>query len=219
MLGVYKRRGQAARAAPLGTQSARISRTGFLVAHSEALLQERARRRVLQVRFFAGPQVFAYRKGRQRSLVEARQDEFLLARVVVDIADRKNAGRARLEARGIDTQRLAVEGEPPLGDRAELRMQTPEDEEMIERHRARHAIGAAHVHTSERTVALDDALHETLEDVDLPGIAELEDPPHRGGRSTILAATMDEDDAACLAGERECPVERRVAAAENDEVA
>jgi hypothetical protein len=47
-------------------------------------------------------QVLAHGERRERRLVESGQDELFLAGIVVDVADREDAGDARLEARRID---------------------------------------------------------------------------------------------------------------------
>jgi hypothetical protein len=52
--------------------------------------------------------------------VEAAQDQLLLARVGVDVANREDAVNGRLEFRGVDLDGLLLELEAPLGDRSEL---------------------------------------------------------------------------------------------------
>ena len=65
--------------------------------------------------------------------MEARQDQFLLAGIGIDVADRKDAGHAGLELLGVDRQRLALEREPPLRHRPELGVQAKESEQVIGR--------------------------------------------------------------------------------------
>src|SRR5262245_36106269 len=60
---------------------------GRFAGDAQTLLQERARRRVLQMDLLARAQILLHREGRQRGFVEARQDQLLLARIVVDVAD------------------------------------------------------------------------------------------------------------------------------------
>ena len=81
------------------------------------------KRQVLQMHFLTRAQVLAHRESRERRLVESGEDELFLAGIVVDVADCKNAGDARLETRRIDADGPLVEGESPLGDGPELRMQ------------------------------------------------------------------------------------------------
>src|SRR6202034_907462 len=70
--------------------SMRIRRIG----HTEPLLHDRARGGVLQNLPLLRVQVVLNAEGRQRGLVKAAQNELLLARIGVDVADRENAGDA-----------------------------------------------------------------------------------------------------------------------------
>src|SRR5262245_54657299 len=83
------------------------------LGHAEPLLHERARRRVLQVDLLARLEQRLRGERRQRRLVESAQDEFLLARVIADVADREDAGRAGLERGRIYLERLALHREAP----------------------------------------------------------------------------------------------------------
>ncbi len=60
----------------------------------------------------------------QRGFVKTAQDTFFLARIGVDVADRKNAGLGCAEIFGIDNQLLAFHGQTPLGDGAQFGRQT-----------------------------------------------------------------------------------------------
>src|ERR1700684_538106 len=52
--------------------------------------------------------------------VEAAQDQLLLTRVGIDVADREDAGHAGLEVLGVHLKRLFLHFETPLGDGTEL---------------------------------------------------------------------------------------------------
>ena len=111
--------------------------------HAEQLVQLRARRRVLQRLRALRVDELADREGGERRLVEAADDELLLARIGVDVADREDARRRGLEARGVDDELLLLEREAPVGDRAELRAPAEQDEERVERQLARLAVAAS----------------------------------------------------------------------------
>src|SRR5262245_19448464 len=99
--------------------------------HTEPLVHDRARRGVLQMHLLRRVLILGDRKRRERRLVEAAQDQLLLAGIGVDVADREDPGLAGLELRGVDVDRLLLEREPPFRDRTEFRMQTEEYEHLI----------------------------------------------------------------------------------------
>src|ERR1700712_3746409 len=105
----------------------RTSRRG-----AEQLVQLGARRRVLQRLRALRMDELADREGGERRLVEAADDELLLARISVDVADREDARRRSLEAGRVDDDLLLLERQAPVGDRAELRAPAEQDEERIE---------------------------------------------------------------------------------------
>ena len=51
--------------------------------------------------------------------MEAADDQLFLARIGVDVAHREHAGQLRLVALGVDRHLLALQRQPPVGDRAE----------------------------------------------------------------------------------------------------
>src|SRR5688572_6392516 len=108
------------------SRRSRSASSAFIAAGSarnaEPLLHDRARGRVLQVHLLRRIQVLGDGKGSERRLVKAAQDQFLLAGVVVDVADGEYSRHGGLELRSVDPDRLFFQVEPPLGDRAELRM-------------------------------------------------------------------------------------------------
>src|SRR5512137_1032152 len=82
------------------SRRSRSARTWFMrasFADAEPLLHDRAGRRVLQVHLLRRVEVLRDRERRERRLVEAAQDQLFLARVGVDVADRKDARHAGLE--------------------------------------------------------------------------------------------------------------------------
>src|ERR1700734_123030 len=91
------------------------------IGNAEPLLHDRARGRVLQKLPLLRVQVVLDAEGRQRRLMKAAQNELLLARIGVDVADRENAGHAGLEVLGVDLERLLLHLEAPLGHRSEER--------------------------------------------------------------------------------------------------
>src|SRR5882672_4266018 len=82
-----------------GSRTARrVSRRfGIRRNDTEASMHDRARGRVLEVDLLAGLQMRLNRKCGQRGLVKAAEDQFLLAWVVVDVADREDSRDAGLE--------------------------------------------------------------------------------------------------------------------------
>src|SRR6476619_8595518 len=109
---------------------------------AEQLVQPGARRRVLQRLRALRVDELADRERGERRLVEAADDELLLARVGVDVADREDPRRRGLEARRVDEELLLLERQAPVGDRPELRAPAEQDEERVERDVARVAVAA-----------------------------------------------------------------------------
>src|SRR6185312_12563067 len=105
-----------ARAGAAARRAARPSGRG----HTQTLLHGGTRGRVLQKLLLGRIEMMLDGEGRQRRLVKARQDQLLLARVGVDVADREDPGNVRLKLLGVDLDGLAGKLEAPLGDRAEL---------------------------------------------------------------------------------------------------
>ena len=62
------------------------------IRHAESLMQLRRRRRVLQEHLLIREHILGSREGRQSALVETGQNQLLLARVSVAVADRKDTG-------------------------------------------------------------------------------------------------------------------------------
>src|SRR4029077_8142757 len=125
------------------------SRLTTSVRHSQTLMHHRARGGVLQELFLLGIQVVLNRERGQRRLVEPGQDQLLLARVGIDVADGEDAGHAGLELLGVDLQRALLQSEPPLGDRPELRMQPEEHQQLVGLECAQAAAGLPDLHPAQ----------------------------------------------------------------------
>src|SRR3954452_24184013 len=122
---------------------------------AEQLVQLAARRRVLQGLRALWMDELADRERGERRLVEAANDELLLARIGVDVADCEDPRRRRLEARRADDDLLLLQRQPPVDDRPELRAPAEQDEECVERHIARIAVAAEDGEGGEPAVLLD----------------------------------------------------------------
>jgi hypothetical protein len=67
----------------------------------------------------------------QRRFGEARQDQFELAGINGDVADREEAGARGHAGRGIDADPVVVDIEPPGGERAEIGREAEERQQAI----------------------------------------------------------------------------------------
>ena len=63
--------------------------------------------------------------------MKATQDEFLFAGVGVDVADGKDAGHIGGKGFGVDHQLLALHGQAPVGNGAELGREAQERDHML----------------------------------------------------------------------------------------
>src|SRR5215208_3958143 len=79
----------------------RLRLLALLRHDAELLLQARRRGRVLEGELLLREDVAVDLLGRERALVEAGKDELELARIVVDVADREDAGHRGLELLGV----------------------------------------------------------------------------------------------------------------------
>ena len=160
----------------------------------------------------------------ERCLVKAAQDELLLAGVGVDVADGMDAGHAGLEFFRVHLQRLLLEIETPLRDRPELRMQSEKCEHMI----------SGNLQGGEAVLGLQNragqpgrprgrvAVQRRDMPFDQPHLAgghQVAHAGHRGRRSAKLRAPMHQGQGARLLAQRDGPIERRIAAAADDQVA
>ncbi len=76
--------------------------------------------RVLQQGLSCGVHDSCRAKGGERGLVKAAQDEFLFARIGVDVAHGKDAGHIGGKGFGVDQQLFALHSQAPVGNWAEL---------------------------------------------------------------------------------------------------
>src|SRR5262249_962063 len=67
----------------------------------------------------------------ERCLVEARQNELQFARIGVDVADGKDAGRLTLESRSIHRDQILMQVQAELGDWSEFDGETEEGKQRI----------------------------------------------------------------------------------------
>src|SRR5690606_37664291 len=124
----------------------------FQRSNTQTLVHDRAGRRVLQMHLLARLEVLLDGERSERRFVKARQDQLLLARVGVDVADREDAGNIRLELGSVDDDLLLVQLEAPFCNRAQLRMQTEEHEQLIELNPPHDTVGTKHAHRLQHTV-------------------------------------------------------------------
>src|ERR1700722_5417121 len=104
------------------------------IGNAEPLLHDRTGGGVLQKLPLLRVQVVLDAEGRQRSLVKAAQNQLLLARIGVDVADRENAGHAGLEALSVDLERFLLHLETPVGHGPELGVQAVKRQHVIGGH-------------------------------------------------------------------------------------
>ena len=181
-------------------------------------MHDGARRRVLQVDLLVGVQTGLDGERGQRRFVEARQDEFLLARVVGDVANGVHAGDVGLEAFGVGIDLVLVEVEPPPGDRAELGRQPEEHQGVVDIDLGDGFVGVADVDALQRAVLGFEVDAIADHEPDLSGGFEISHLGHRGGGRTESVAAVDEGQRLGVRREFHGPVERRVAAAEHEQI-
>src|SRR3954447_14152132 len=128
----------------------RLRLSPLLRHDAELLLQARRRGGVLEGELLLREDVAVHLLGRERALVEAREDELQLARIMVDVADREDAGHVRLEFLGVDRDQVLVEVQAPVGDRPELHGQAEEGQHHVRRDLEGRAVVAAHDRGLER---------------------------------------------------------------------
>ena len=74
--------------------------------------------------------------------METGQDQFLFARINVDIADGKNARDVGFEAGSVHNDLFSFERQAPIRNRSEFRLQAEENEQVFSRNAASDAVGA-----------------------------------------------------------------------------
>src|SRR5690606_23320690 len=98
---------------------------------AEFLLQARRGSRVLESDLRIGICIFECGLRHQRGFVEARQNELQLARIGVDVTNRKNTWLARLELFRINSDQVLMQVEAPIRNRAEFHRQTEEGQQRV----------------------------------------------------------------------------------------
>src|SRR5450631_2749588 len=111
--------------------SVRLGGRGRLDGDSQPLLHYRTGGGVLQELAFLGKQMMLDPESRERRFVKAAQDQLLLAGIDIDIPDGEDSRHAGLKFFGVDLERLAFQIEAPFGDRAELRVQSVERQNLL----------------------------------------------------------------------------------------
>ena len=87
--------------------------------NAEHFVQFRACCRVLQENAFFRIHVFGSSESSQRAFMETGQDQFLFARINVDIADGKNARDVGFEAGSVHNDLFSFERQAPIRNRSE----------------------------------------------------------------------------------------------------
>ena len=153
----------------------------------------------------------------QRRLVEAGKNELELAGIPVDIADSENTGRRSLESGGIDGDQLVVlELKTPIGDRTELHGQAEERQQRVASDFRQRAIVFLDDGLADLTVLAGERGYLPEDEIDFA----LADQRHHFvdavGCGAEFAAPMQEREMARDRGKVERPVERAVAAADDE---
>ena len=108
--------------------------------HAQAFMHDRTGRRVLHVDFLVWLDLLLDGECRERSFMKAAQNEFFLAGLEIDIADRIDPGLGGFEFFCINVNRFAIDIETPLRDRAKFRRQPEKYQHMVSVYLCRHAI-------------------------------------------------------------------------------
>ena len=151
----------------------------------------------------------------QRGLVEAGEDELQLAGVGVDVADGKDALLARLELLGIDRDEVFGKRDPPVGDGAELHRQPEEGEHHLDRQALLAVLGLDR-RRFEATALAVHRRHLADHEADLLLGREQTHLLHRMRRTAELVAPVQEREALRYRLQIERPVERGIAAADDE---
>src|SRR5579862_9257738 len=84
------------------------------IRHPETLMHHGARSGVLQELFLLRIEMVLDREGGERGLVEPGENQLLLSRVGVDVADGEHPGYAGLKLLGGDPEGLLLKRQPPI---------------------------------------------------------------------------------------------------------
>ena len=150
--------------------------------------------------------------------MEARKNELLLAGIGIDVTHGEDARLAGLKLLGVHVQRLALHGETPVRNGAQLRLQAEERKHLVHAQFWLRAVRGLHSGASERTVRGLQRLDSAFDELQLARRFQFAHARHGSGRRTKLGSAMDKRDAGCLAGKVDCPVQCGVATAADDQV-
>ena len=154
----------------------------------------------------------------QCAFVEPRQDQLLFTRVGVDVADGEDARLAGLEIFGVDTDLALFNVQAPVGDGPEVGRQTPKDEDLFAGYLAQFPFAISHLEAGELIPLGQNATHHAVKLLQLLAIAQGLHLRYRGGLSPVFQPPVDQGDGFGLAVQFQCPVERGIAATQDDDV-
>ena len=150
--------------------------------------------------------------------MEAGQDQLQLAGIGVDVADREDAGHVGLKGAGVDRDQVVLELQAPIGDRAELHGQAEERQHRIAldlRDRVVVELDGGAFELAISTLQLGDLADLEIE---LAGSHQLTHLLDRMRRAAEFVAAMHQRHALADRVEVQRPVERGVAAADDQDV-
>ena len=136
------------------------------------------------------------RMRRQGRFGEARQDQFELAGIKGDVADRENAGARGGATRGIDANAVVVDVQPPGAERAEIGRETEKRQQAVGVEAARFAGEVGNDDGRELpAIAFERVQLIRHDQIDPPFVGELLQLGGRLRRGAKLAAAMHHGDA------------------------
>ena len=150
--------------------------------------------------------------------METGQNQFLFARINVDIADSKNAGDVGFEAGRVHNDLFSFERQAPIRNRTEFGLQAEENEQVFGRNTASDAVGAGDLNLGHLAVFFREACDLTDFKLHFPVVAELFHLAHRGRSSSEAFSAVNQNNAFGFADEVEAPVKGGVSAAANNDV-
>ena len=153
----------------------------------------------------------------QRGLVEAGEDQLELARIGIDVADGEDAGDAGLERAGVGRDQLVLHLQPPFGDRAELHGEAEERKHGIELDARFRSVVSLHRHGGERAVGAFERGHLADLEIHVAGRDQRAHLVHAVGRAAEVVAPVHQRETLRNRLQIERPVERRVAAADDQQ--
>src|SRR5690606_40300326 len=187
------------------------------LGNAEALVHDRARRRVLQRHLLGGIEVGRDGERGQGRFVEAGKDELLFSRIRIDIPDGEHTRDVGLKLLRVDDNRAFLDLETPFGDRPELGVQPEEHERVIRLQVDELPLGRLDANARKRAILLDHGMRDRFDVAHAAARDQVLHLRDGGRRSAELGPAMHERETSSLACELERPIERGIAAAENHE--